>query len=99
MPAKLTEAHRQALKLFREQHSDLDGTLKKYVADFRHERKQITEALRKGAGTVPELTRQTGLPVDQVLWHVTAMRKYGTVQEAGADGDYVKYEFIEQNGK
>ena len=99
MPTKLTDAHRQALKLFREQHSDPSGNLKKYVADFRHDRKQITEALRKSACTVPELARQTGLPADQVLWHVTAMKKYGTAQEAGPDGDYVKYEFIELNGK
>ncbi len=99
MPTKLTEAHRQALKLFRAQHSDPSGTLKNIVADFRHDRKQITEALQKGAGTVPELARQTGLPLDQVLWHVTAMRKYGTAQEAGPEGDYVKYEFIEQSGK
>jgi len=82
-----------------EQHSAVAGTLKKYVADFRQDRKQITEALRKGAGTVPELAVQTGLPAEQVLWHVTAMRKYGTVQEVGPEGDYVKYEFIEQNGK
>lgn len=99
MPTKLSDAHRQALKLFREQHSDPTGSLKTYVADFRRNRKQITEALRKGGGTVPELARQTGLPSDQVLWHVTAMRKYGTAQEAGTDGDYVKYELIEQNGK
>jgi len=99
MPAKLTEAHRQALKQFREQHNNDAGTLKKYVADFRHDRKQITEALRKGPATVPELVRQSGLPSDQVLWHVTAMKKYGGAREAGQEGDYVKYELIEQNGK
>ena len=99
MPTKLTEAHRQALKLFRERHGDDDGTLKKYVAGFRHERKQISEALRKGPATVPDLARQTDLPADQVLWHVTAMRKYGAVREAGPEGDYVKYEFVEENAK
>ena len=99
MPTKLTESHRQAVKWFREQHSDPSGNLKKYVADYRHERKQITEALRKGPAIVPELALQTGLPTDQVLWHVTAMRKYGAVKEASPEGDYVKYEFIEQNGK
>jgi predicted transcriptional regulator len=99
MPTKLTETHRQALKLFREQHADTSGSLKKYVADFRAERKQITEALRKRPSTVPELSQQTGLPADHVLWHVTAMRKYGMVQEVRPEGDYVKYEFIERNGK
>ncbi len=99
MPTKLTETHRQALKLFREQHGDASGELKKYAADFRYKRKQITEALRKGSTTVPELARQTGLPADQVLWHVTAMRKYGAAREAAPEGDYPKYELVEQNGK
>jgi predicted transcriptional regulator len=98
MPKKLTEAQRQSLKTFREQHGD-DGTLKKYVADFRHDRRQISEALRKGPSTVPELAHQVKLPADQVLWHVTAMRKYGVVREAGPEGDYVKYEFVEENTK
>ena len=29
---------------------------------------------------------------DEVLWHVTGMRKYGQVAEAGEDGDYILYE-------
>ncbi len=99
MPVKLTEAHKQALKTFREQHSDASGTLKQYVADFRHERKLIADALRKAPATVPELARQTGLPAHRALWHVTAMRKYGAARESGPDGDYVKYELVEQNGK
>jgi predicted Rossmann fold nucleotide-binding protein DprA/Smf involved in DNA uptake len=99
MPVKLTDAHKQALKTFREQHSENAESLKKYVADFRHERKQVTEALRKAPATVPELVQQTGLPARQVLWHVTAMRKYGTALEVGPDGDYVKYALVQQNGK
>jgi len=27
----------------------------------------------------------------EVLWHVTGMRKYGQVTEAGEDGDYPLY--------
>ena len=99
MPTKLTEAQRQTLKQFREQHADPDGTLKKYVADFRQERKQISGVLKKGPATVPELAQHTDMPTDQVLWHVTAMKKYGTVRELGPDGDYVKYEFVDENSK
>jgi predicted Rossmann fold nucleotide-binding protein DprA/Smf involved in DNA uptake len=99
MPAKLTEDQKQALKTFREQHSANAEPLKKYVADLRRDRKQVTDALRKAPATVPELVQQTGLPADQVLWHVTAMRKYGTASEVGPDGDYVKYALVEQNGK
>jgi predicted transcriptional regulator len=99
MPTKLTPAHREALKRFRDEHTDPAGTLKTYVADFRHERKQIIEALRKAPATVPELASQTGFSAERVLWHVTAMRKYGAAVEIGPDGSYVKYAYIEQAKK
>ena len=62
MPGKLTEAHKQALKLFRERHGGVADSLKKYAADFRRERKQLTDALQAAPATVPELAQQTGLP-------------------------------------
>ena len=31
------------------------------------------------------------MPSDEALWHVTGMRKYGKVAEAGEDGDYLLY--------
>jgi DprA winged helix domain len=97
MPGKLTETHREALKLFRERHGGVAESLKKYAADFRRERKRITEALQAAPATVPELARRTGLAADRVLWHVAGMRKYGAAREAGPDGDYVKYELLEQS--
>jgi len=95
MPGKLTEEHKQSLKLFRERHGVSDS-LKRYAADFRRERKRLTEVLQVAPATVPELARQTGLPADQVLWHIAGMRKYGTVREVGPDGDYIKYALVEQ---
>lgn len=97
MPGKLTDAHRQALKLFRERHGGVADSLKEYSAEFRRERKRLTEALQGAPATVPELARQTGLPADQVLWHIAGMRKYGTAREVGPDGDYVKYALVEQS--
>lgn len=99
MPGKLTEAHKQALKLFRERHGGVTDYLKQYTANFRRERKRLTEALQAAPATVPELARQTGLPPDRVLWHIAGMRKYGIAREVGPDGDYVKYEFLAQAGK
>ena len=31
------------------------------------------------------------MPAHEALWHVTGMRKYGKVIEAGEDGDYPLY--------
>jgi hypothetical protein len=97
MPGKLTEAHKQALKVFRDRHGGVNESLKRYAADFRRDRKRLAEALRIAPATVPELARQTGLPADQVLWHLAGMRKYGTAREVGPDGDYVKYALVEQS--
>ena len=97
MPGKLTEAHKQALKVFRERHGGVSESAKKYAADFRRDRKRLTEALRIAPATVPELTQQTGLPADQVLWHLAGMRKYGAAREVGPDGDYVKYALVEES--
>jgi hypothetical protein len=97
MSGKLTDAHKQALKLFRERHGGVADSLKEYSADFRQVRKRLTEALQGASATVPELARQTGLPADQVLWHIAGMRKYGIAREVGADGNYVKYALVEQS--
>lgn len=92
MPGKLTDAHKQALKLFRERHGGIPEPLKQHASRFRQQRKQLTEVLKVGPATVPELAQKTNLPADEVLWHVAGMRKYGVARELAQDGDYVKYE-------
>lgn len=94
MPGKLTDKHKAALKLFRDRHGGISEPLKQHASNFRQRRKQITEALQQSPATVPELAQKTGLPTDQVLWHIAGMRKYGLAQEAGSNDDYVKYELV-----
>ena len=95
MPGKLTDAHKAALKLFRERRGGISEPLKQHASRFRQQRKQLAGALQASPATVPELAQKTGLPADQVLWHISGMRKYGLAQEAGTDGDYVKYELVQ----
>jgi predicted ArsR family transcriptional regulator len=54
-------------------------------------RKALQRALQSGPQTVPQLAGATGIPAQQVLWHVTAMKKYGLVEEAGLDEDEAYY--------
>jgi hypothetical protein len=96
MAGKLTEAHRQALNIFRERHGGVPEALKKYASEFRRRRKQLGEALQGAPATVPQLAQKTGLPADQVLWHIAGMRKYGEVREVCLDGDYMKYELVKK---
>jgi hypothetical protein len=61
-------------------------------------RKQVRAALAGGASTVPALAAATGLPAQDVLWHVAAMRKYGDLAEVGMDGDYCTYALLAEAG-
>ena len=92
--AALTDAHKEALKQFRERHRDVAEAAKQHAVAFRQARKAVESALKAGAATIPQLAAQTKLPADQVLWHVAGMRKYGRAREAGQDGDYVQYEYV-----
>jgi hypothetical protein len=97
MPGKLTDAHKAALKLFRERRGGISEPLKQHATTFRQQRKQLTDALKVAAATVPELAQKTGLPADQVLWHIAGMRKYGLAREVGQVDDYVKYELVKNS--
>ncbi len=59
-------------------------------------RRQLCQTLRDGAKTVPELAAATGLPADQVLWHITAMKKYDRVEETEMCGEYYLYRLAEE---
>jgi predicted transcriptional regulator len=54
-------------------------------------RKVIRRAMQTGPQTVPQLAEATGLLAHEVLWHVTAMKKYSLVEEVGIDEDEAYY--------
>jgi len=51
----------------------------------------IIGALKKGPKTVPELSREVGLPTDKVMWYLMTFRKYGDVEEDELAEDYWRY--------
>jgi hypothetical protein len=57
--------------------------------------KEICQVIGNESKTVPEIAELTGKPTHQVLWHVTAMRKYGVVAEDGTSGGYILYKKVE----
>lgn len=71
---------------------------KKHQAMVAH-RKTIRAVLERAPSTVPKIAAELNLATDEVLWHLTAMRKYGQAAEAGEDGDYVLYALAEQDGQ
>jgi predicted Rossmann fold nucleotide-binding protein DprA/Smf involved in DNA uptake len=89
----------QILKRLREDHKDSVTRTQALLKEQKAIRGQICKAMRDAPKTVPEVAESTGLPADQVLWHITAMRKYDLVAEAGMCGEYYTYQLVQESKK
>ena len=60
--------------------------------------KAIKVHLEKGSGTVPEVAAAAAMPTEEVLWYLSALKKYGEIVEAEKDGEYFRYALAETSG-
>jgi predicted transcriptional regulator len=96
MTAKEKAKNRAALlKRLRAEHEESVARTKALLKEQKALRKQICQAMRTEPQIVPQLAETTGIPSEQVLWHVTAMKKYGLVVENGMCGEYYLYQMAE----
>ena len=89
----------QVLKRLREDHKESATRTQALLKEQKAIRRQICQAMRDVPRTVPEVAESTGLPADQVLWHITAMRKYDLVAEAEMCGEYYTYQLVQESKK
>jgi predicted transcriptional regulator len=77
----------------RREHAEQAKKAQEMLREQQGIRRRLQRALQGGPSTVPRLAAATGMPPHEVLWHVTAMKKYGMVEEAGMDeaGEYYTY--------
>ncbi len=87
----------EMLKHLREDHKDSVARTQALLKEQKAIRSQICHAMRDAPKTVPEVAEATGLPADRVLWHITAMRKYDLVAEAGMCGEYYTYQLVQES--
>ena len=99
--SKREDAKKKAemLKRLREDYKDTVARTQALLKEQKAIRSQICHAMRDGPKTVPEAAKSTGLPADQVLWHITAMRKYDLVAEAEMCGEYYTYQLVQESKK
>lgn len=88
------EAKKEALKALRESRKKTVEAARERIKENNALRKRLTEALAGAPKTVPEIAEQTGIPAQEVLWHLTSMKKYGKVEEGDQSGDYFKYSLL-----
>jgi hypothetical protein len=85
-----TEA-RKPTDVLRERRGPVPEELRDQLKHHNAVRKAITDALAGGPRSAPEIAADTGIASHELFWHLTAMRKYGTVTETEQAGDYYRY--------
>lgn len=91
----LTAEQKAALAAFRERMGGISDAKKAHERTVRAARAAIRKGLAAAPATVPALATAVSLPTHEVLWHLTAMRKYGLVSEAGEEEGYPQYALVE----
>lgn len=86
----------EMLKELRTAHA---ATVERTQARLKEQKKAhqaICQVIRVEAHTVPEIAAETGIPAPQVLWYLTAGKKYGEIAETGMCGSYYLYQLAEK---
>ncbi|MFN2277075.1 MAG: winged helix-turn-helix domain-containing protein [Candidatus Promineifilaceae bacterium] len=83
------------LKKLREAHKETVARTQALLKEQQATRKDICKHARDEPKTIPELAELSGIPASEVLWHITAMKKYGLVAETGICGEYYLYQRVE----
>jgi predicted transcriptional regulator len=86
----------EMLKRLRTEHEETVERTQARLKEQKAVRKQICQVMRDGPKTVPEVAEESGLPAHEVLWHITAMKKYDLVTEVGQSGEYYQYAMAEE---
>lgn len=87
--------NKEKLKALRAERKELIAKNRELLKKQNDEKGLIQKGLKTGEKTIPELAKETGLKGDLILYYLSAMRKYGQVEEAGHAGAYFKYKLVE----
>jgi predicted transcriptional regulator len=81
----------EMLKRLRAEHAESVERTQALLKEQKQIQKLICQSIREQAKTVPEIAEQVGMPTHEVLWYLTAFKKYDLVIEGGMSGEYVLY--------
>jgi predicted Rossmann fold nucleotide-binding protein DprA/Smf involved in DNA uptake len=86
----------QFLKQLREEHRETVEQAQARLKEQQNIRRQIAQAMGGEPKTVPEIAAASGLPAEQVLWHIIALKKYNLVIETGLRDEYYVYQQVKE---
>lgn len=88
---------KDTIKKLKEERN-IPDSLKEEVKEFGRINRAITNALKKGPKTIPQIADITKLETHKVTFHLMTLLKYGKI-EAGDIDDMDEYYFYELKNK
>ncbi len=88
--------HSEMLKNLRKEYNVTVKRTQALLKEHKRIHREICKAIRDTPKTIPEIAEVMEMPSHQVLWHVTALKKYDVVAEEGMCGEYVLYTHAEE---
>ena len=86
----------ETLKRLRAEYAESVERTQARLKEHRQIHKAICQSIRETAKTVPQLAEELEMPSHEVLWFLTAYKKYDIVSENGMCGEYVLYKRVEE---
>ena len=86
----------EMLKQLRVSHADKVVRTQELVKKQKKVQSLICQVLREKSRTVPDISELVELPSQEVLWYLTAFKKYDLVQEDGMCGEYILYKLAQE---
>ncbi len=86
----------QILKDLRSERKDTVQRTQALLKEHKRIHREICKAIRDTPKTIPEIAEVIKMPSHQILWHITALKKYDVVAEEGMCGEYVLYANAEE---
>jgi hypothetical protein len=93
-PKTLSRA--ELLKYLRSTYPEGVKRAQALLKEQKHIQDEISRVLGEKPSTVPEVAVGVGIPPQQALWYLAAMKKYNLVVENGMSGDYPLYQLAEE---
>ena len=93
------KAKKDAMKRLRQERKQKIKAISATMKEQKKAVKAIKEQMKNDVGTVPRISRETGISPDKVLWYIAALKKYGEISEAEKDGGYFRYVLIAESSE
>ena len=96
MDKEAAKKRTEILKKLRAEHAETVTRTQALLKEQKQVQKLLCQSIREKAKTVPEIAVEVDMPTHEVLWYLTAYKKYDIVVEEGMCGDYVLYKRVQE---